>query len=164
MFTRKLTWGHKLSKFLHKRFLWWIARISFNFPEKRKSNADLKFWHSSRNLNLSFYLDPDQGLSDGVCQRHHVLQGGQRYTRHLQRGRLQRLGPSSCSDHSEERAGNSNLGRNSLAKRINRQGNEGNVQIKIYIIAHCLNWKLAKCSKPIRNNTFGFSLRLNKPI
>ena len=31
-----------------------------------------------KNLDI---LDPDQGLCDGVCQRHHVLQGGQRHPR-----------------------------------------------------------------------------------
>ena len=36
-------------------------------------------------------VDPDQGLCDGVCQRHHVLQGGQRHPRRGQCGRLQRL-------------------------------------------------------------------------
>ena len=36
-------------------------------------------------------LDPDQGLRDGVCQRHHVLQGEGRHLRRGQRGRLQRV-------------------------------------------------------------------------
>ena len=43
-------------------------------------------------------LDPDQGLRDGVCQRHHVLQGGQRHPRRSQRGRLQRVGQARKKD------------------------------------------------------------------
>ena len=31
------------------------------------------------------FTDPDQGLSDGVCKRHHVLQGEGRHQRRGQR-------------------------------------------------------------------------------
>ena len=50
----------------------------------------------------SFVADPDQGQRDGVCERHHVLQGGQRHPRRGQRGRLQRLRQTSSRHHPEE--------------------------------------------------------------
>ena len=54
--------------------------------------------------------DPDQGQRDGFCERHHVLQGGQRHPRRVQRGRLQRLCPAAGRHHAEERAGDHELG------------------------------------------------------
>ena len=50
---------------------------------------------------LIFHLDPDQGLSYGVCERHHVLQGEGRYIRRGQRGRLQRVGSAVGRHHPE---------------------------------------------------------------
>ena len=46
-------------------------------------------------------LDPDQGLRDGVCQRHHVLQGEGRHLRRGQRGRLQRVRSAAGRHHPE---------------------------------------------------------------
>ena len=50
--------------------------------------------------------DPDQGQRDGVCERHHVLQGAVPHLRRGQRGRLQRLCPAASRHHAQERAGN----------------------------------------------------------
>ena len=58
--------------------------------------------------------DPDQGQRDGVCERHHVLQGEERHSRRGQRGRLRRLGEAAGRHHAEERAGNHDSGRNSF--------------------------------------------------
>ena len=74
----------------------------------------------------SFVTDPDQGQRDGVCERHHVLQGGQRHPRCVQCGRLQRLRPAAGRHHAEECVGNPHVRRDSLTKRVNRKGNEGN--------------------------------------
>ena len=57
-------------------------------------------------------LDPDQGLGDGVRQRHHVLQGEERRPRRGQRGRLQRVLEAAGRHHPEECAGDNDAGRN----------------------------------------------------
>ena len=54
----------------------------------------------------SFVADPDQGQRDGVCERHHVLQGEGCDLCRGQRGRLQRVLAAAGRHHAEERAGN----------------------------------------------------------
>ena len=63
---------------------------------------------------MRFILDPDQGLCDGVCQRHHVLQGEERHPRRGQRGRLRRLCQALGRHHPEECVGNNDPGGNSV--------------------------------------------------
>ena len=78
-------------------------------------NVDLISSEIFRILNI-FYCctDPDQGQRDGVCDRHHVLQGEERYPRRGQRGRLRRVGAAAGRHHAEERAGNHDSRRNSF--------------------------------------------------
>ena len=63
---------------------------------------------------MRFILDPDQGLSDGLCQRHHVLQGEERHPRRGQRGRLWGLSQAVGCHHPEECVGNNDPGGNSV--------------------------------------------------
>ena len=46
--------------------------------------------------------DPDEGQRDGVCERHHVLQGEGRHPRRLQGGRLRRQLQAPLRHHAEE--------------------------------------------------------------
>ena len=69
--------------------------------------------------------DPDQGQCDGVCERHHVLPGGQPHPRRGQRGRLQRLCPAAGRHHAEERAGDHDSRRYSVQAGVYCAGNEG---------------------------------------
>ena len=76
--------------------------------------------------------DPDQGQRDGVCERHHVLQGEERHPRRGQRGRLQRLCPAAGRHHAEERAGNHDAGGDLVSQGEHRQGDEG-VKVVYYL-------------------------------
>ena len=53
------------------------------------------------SVNNNQCSDTDQGLGDGVCQCHHVLQGEGRHLRRGQRGRLQRVRTAAGSHHSQ---------------------------------------------------------------
>ena len=55
-----------------------------------------------RIMNIFVFQDPDQGLCDGICQRHHVLQGQGRHPGRGQCGRLQRLRQATGRHHPEE--------------------------------------------------------------
>ena len=74
--------------------------------------------------------DPDQGLSDSVRQRHHVLQGGQCHARRLQRGRLQRVRQAAGCHHPEECPRYSDIRRNFISKGINSKGYESEFRTK----------------------------------
>ena len=91
-------------------------------------NVDLISSEIFRILNI-FYCctDPDQGQRDGVCERHHVLQGEERHPRRGQRGRLQRLCPAAGRHHAEERAGDHDSWGHSLQQRGHCQGDEGHL-------------------------------------
>ena len=92
--TRRLTWEQRLTRSLHRRY-----------------NSDNCYhWYDTQHHTL----DPHQRLGDGVRQRHHVLQGGQRHARRLQRGRLQRVRQAVGGHHPEECAGYNDSGRYSL--------------------------------------------------
>ena len=69
--------------------------------------------------------DPDQGQRDGVCERHHVLQGEERHSRRGQRGRLRRVCEAAGRHHAEERAGNHDAGGDPVSQGEHRQGDEG---------------------------------------
>ena len=71
------------------------------------------------------FPDPDEGQRDGVCERHHVLQGEERHPRRGQRGRLQRLRPAAGRHHAEERAGDHDSRRHSVQAGVYCAGNEG---------------------------------------
>ena len=66
------------------------------------------------------WTDPDQGLRDGVRQRHHVLQGGRRYEGCSERGRLQRVREAAGSHNAEERAGDEEPRGHPLRERVHR--------------------------------------------
>ena len=78
--------------------------------------------------------DPDQRLSDCLCQWNHVLQGEERHPRRGQRGRLQRVRQAVGRHHPEERAGDNDSGRDIVSPRKHCQGDEGLMIIMIMTI------------------------------
>ena len=89
-------------------------------------NVDLISSEIFRILNI-FYCctDPDQGQRDGVCERHHVLQGEGRHPRRGQRGRLRELGQAAGGHHAEEHPGHQDSGRHSGRAGDDSKGHAG---------------------------------------
>ena len=69
--------------------------------------------------------DPDQGLGDSACRRHHVLQGEGRHVSGGQRGRLQRLCSPPGRYHPQKRARDKKSGRYPLREGVYCSGDEG---------------------------------------